>query len=70
MDPFHERLALVALAAVGRFGFALADGAVRPHRLPASSGMIADVRSASSSTAENSTTSEQVSREAWSAWAY
>jgi hypothetical protein len=32
MDPFHERLARVALAAVGSFGFALAGGyAVQAH---------------------------------------
>lgn len=34
MDPFHERLARVALAAAGSFGFALAGGyAVQAHGL-------------------------------------
>jgi hypothetical protein len=32
MDPFHERLARVALDAIGSFGFALAGGyAVQAH---------------------------------------
>ena len=34
MDPFHERLAQVGLAALGRYGFALAGGyAVQAHGL-------------------------------------
>jgi hypothetical protein len=51
MDPFHERLARVALEAAGSYGFALAGGyAIRAHGFL--SRMSADVDLFASSRAE------------------